>query len=197
VRNRVARLLLSGPTAETELHRLAHRVREDLLARDVISSVDVENLPDREMTVAVERPDLYRYGLTFGEIASSARRGVDRIAGGLLRSDRGEFLLEAGRRPATAGEFGQVPIRRGERGDIVFIHFRDVVGTVPQFNEAFVDEGNFDTVAAVRTLHDVGFEGAVIPDHVPEMVGDDDWRHRGRGFTVGYLRGVIDAVASD
>ncbi|WP_313692490.1 mannonate dehydratase [Halorarum halobium] len=84
-----------------------------------------------------------------------------------------------------------------ERDQIVFIHFRDVVGTVPEFNETFVDEGNFDTAEAVRTLDDVGFEGAVIPDHVPKMEGDDDWRHRARGFTVGYLRGVVDTVRGE
>ncbi|WP_424000248.1 mannonate dehydratase [Haloarcula salina] len=84
--------------------------------------------------------------------------------------------------------------RFAERDEIVFIHFRDVVGTVPKFNETFVDQGNFDTVEAIETLDDVGFEGAVIPDHVPKMEGDDDWRHRARGFTVGYLRGVVDTV---
>ncbi|WP_435102672.1 mannonate dehydratase [Halarchaeum sp. P4] len=89
-------------------------------------------------------------------------------------------------------------IRRfGERDDIVFVHFRDVVGTVPKFHETFVDEGNFETPEAVRALHDVGFDGAIIPDHVPEMTGDDDWRHRARGFTVGYLRGVVDTVRSE
>jgi mannonate dehydratase len=85
----------------------------------------------------------------------------------------------------------------GERDQIVFVHFRDVVGTVPKFHETFVDEGNFDTVEAVRALYDVGFDGAVLPDHVPEMVDDTDWRHRGRGFTVGYLRGVIDTVRNE
>ncbi|WP_222912925.1 mannonate dehydratase [Natrinema sp. SYSU A 869] len=89
-------------------------------------------------------------------------------------------------------------IRRfGERDQIVFIHFRDVVGTVPKFHETFVDTGNFDTATVVRTLRDIGFDGAVIPDHVPKMEGDDDWRHRARGFTVGYLRGVIDTVQSE
>ncbi|GAA0283373.1 mannonate dehydratase [Halobacterium noricense] len=86
-------------------------------------------------------------------------------------------------------------IRRfGERDEIVFIHFRDVIGTVPRFHETFVDRGNFDTTAVIRTLYDVGYDGPVIPDHVPKMEGDDDWRHRARGFTVGYLRGVIDTV---
>lgn len=82
-------------------------------------------------------------------------------------------------------------------GEIVFVHFRDVVGTVPQFHETYVDDGNFEPADAVRALCDAGFEGVVIPDHVPKMDGDDDWRHRARGFTVGYLRGVIETVRSE
>ncbi|SEP25467.1 mannonate dehydratase [Halogranum amylolyticum] len=93
------------------------------------------------------------------------------------------------------GEDANAVVRRFAEDDkIVFIHFRDVVGTVPKFNETFVDEGNFNTTEVVETLDDVGFDGVVIPDHVPKMEGDDDWRHRARGFTIGYLRGVVDSV---
>lgn len=60
--------------------------------------------------------------------------------------------------------------RFGERDQIVFVHFRDVVGAVPIFHETFVDDGNFDTVEVVRTLQDIGYEGAVIPDHIPEWL---------------------------
>lgn len=88
----------------------------------------------------------------------------------------------------------QVIRRFRERDEIVFIHFRDVVGTVPSFHETFVDEGNFDTPTVVKTLAEIGYDGVVIPDHVPLLEGDTDWRHRGRGYTVGYLRGVIDTV---
>jgi mannonate dehydratase len=96
------------------------------------------------------------------------------------------------------GEDAPEIIRRfGESDDIVFVHFRDVAGSMPTFNETFVDEGNFETAEAVRALYDVGFDGAVIPDHVPEMVGDDDWRSRARGFTIGYLRGVVDTVRTE
>jgi len=96
------------------------------------------------------------------------------------------------------GEDVPAVIRRfGERDDIVFVHFRDIVGSVPRFHETFVDRGNFETSEAVRALADVGFDGVCIPDHVPEMVDDTDWRHRARGFTVGYLRGVVDTVASE
>ena len=81
-----------------------------------------------------------------------------------------------------------------DRDEIVFVHFRDVAGTVPRFHETFVDEGNFDTAAVIRTLYDIGYDGVIIPDHVPQMEGDSDWRHRARGFTIGYLRGAIDTA---
>lgn len=86
-------------------------------------------------------------------------------------------------------------IRRfGERDQIVFVHFRDVEGTVPSFHETFVDEGNFDEYDAMRALADVGFEGALLPDHVPGMKGDTQWGHRANAYTAGYLRGLITAI---
>jgi mannonate dehydratase len=97
---------------------------------------------------------------------------------------------------SQAGADVESVIRRfGERDEIVFVHFRDVVGTMPAFHETFVDCGNFDPLGAMRTLDAVGFDGAVLPDHVPEMEGDTDWRHRGRGYTIGYLRATADAAS--
>jgi len=85
----------------------------------------------------------------------------------------------------------------GEREEIVFVHFRDVVGAVPSFHETFVDEGSFDEYEVVRTLRDVGFTGALLPDHVPRMEGDTDWNHRSRAYTAGYLRGLLTAADHD
>lgn len=115
----------------------------------------------------------------------------------LVPSDNHGLKLCLGCFSQMGADVHEVLRRFGERDQIVFIHFRDVVGTMPKFHETFVDEGNFDTADVVRTLYDVGYDGVVIPDHVPEMVGDDDWRHRARSFTVGYLRGVVDTVETE
>lgn len=81
--------------------------------------------------------------------------------------------------------------RFGKNNNIVFVHFRDVVGTAEDFHETFVDCGNFNERSAMQALERVGFDGIVIPDHVPNMIGDTDWGHRARGYTAGYLRGII------
>ncbi|UHQ98516.1 mannonate dehydratase (plasmid) [Natrinema zhouii] len=79
--------------------------------------------------------------------------------------------------------------------EIVYVHFRDVVGTVPRFHETFVDDadGNFDEYEVMRALDEVGFTGVMTPDHVPLMEGETDWEFGstlGRSYTVGYLKGM-------
>jgi mannonate dehydratase len=94
---------------------------------------------------------------------------------------------------AEMGEDVPTAIRRlGE--DLVFVHFRNVSGTVPSFTETFVDAGDIDPFAAMATLREVGFEGPVLLDHVPEIEGDTAWRHCARAYTTGYLRCLVEAT---
>jgi mannonate dehydratase len=85
----------------------------------------------------------------------------------------------------------------GERDELFYVHFRDVEGTVPEFKETFVDEGNYDEYEILKLLDEVGFDGMMIPDHTPHLAGDTDWEHRGRAFTVGYLRGMLKAMRAE
>ena len=81
-----------------------------------------------------------------------------------------------------------------ERGEIAYVHFRDVRGAVPAFEEVFLGEGNVDVVQAMLTLKRVGFDGFFIDDHVPHMVDDTQWGHRGRALATGYIQGLVNAV---
>jgi mannonate dehydratase len=89
-----------------------------------------------------------------------------------------------------------VAIRRfGTAGKICYVHFRDVQGVVPAFQECFLGEGNVDVVAAMRTLYEVGFDGFIIDDHVPQLIDDTTWGHRGRAHATGYLQALVAAVS--
>lgn len=79
----------------------------------------------------------------------------------------------------------------GPRGRILYVHFRDVQGTVPTFQECFIGEGNFDPASAMLALQRSGFNGFLLDDHVPHMDGDTTWNHRGRAHAVGYMQGLI------
>lgn len=81
---------------------------------------------------------------------------------------------------------------------IRYVHFRDVRGTPAAFTETFHDNGPTDMAAAIRAYREVGFTGPIRPDHVPQLVGEDDgepgYTTKGRLFAWGYLRGLIQAT---
>jgi mannonate dehydratase len=81
---------------------------------------------------------------------------------------------------------------------INYVHFRDVRGTAEAFTEAFQDNGKTDMAAAMRAYREVGFDGPIRPDHVPQLVGEDGgepgYTMLGRLFAYGYIRGLIQAT---
>lgn len=83
-------------------------------------------------------------------------------------------------------------------GRIFYVHFRDVRSTVPHFSECFLGEGNLNPARVLKRLSNSGFDGFVIDDHVPAMLGDvDTWGDtssaaycsRGRAHAIGICRG--------
>jgi mannonate dehydratase len=111
----------------------------------------------------------------------------------LVPSDNHGLKLCLGCFSQMGADVAEVVRTFGRRDEIVFVHFRDVVGTMPCFHETFVDDeaSNFDEYQVMTVLDDVGFDGVIVPDHVPVVEGDTDWGHRARGFTAGYLRGLF------
>ena len=83
----------------------------------------------------------------------------------------------------------------GPKGRILYVHFRDVQGEVPNFQECFIGEGNYDPAEVMLLLKRNGFTGFVLDDHVPHMDGDTDWNHRGRAHAIGYMQGLLRSLA--
>ena len=61
----------------------------------------------------------------------------------------------------------------GGRGKILGIHFRGVTSPLPSFVETFPDEGYLDLYQVMKALRKVRYSGTVVPDHVPELTGDE------------------------
>jgi mannonate dehydratase len=79
-----------------------------------------------------------------------------------------------------------------ERDRISYVHFRFVQGEVPCFNECFIDEGSVDPFDVIATLRDANFTEFLITDHVPKVVDDTPWGHRGRAYAIGYMKALVD-----
>jgi mannonate dehydratase len=86
--------------------------------------------------------------------------------------------------------------KHAQRGSIAYVHFRNVRGAVPQYQEEFVDSGDVDPVRALRTYYDCGYRGVLIPDHAPAVDCGAPWE-AGMAHAVGFLRGAIATLTSD
>lgn len=91
------------------------------------------------------------------------------------------------------GDVYQAIEHYGRQGRIAYVHFRNVRGKVPRYQEVFVDEGDLDMLRAIRILREVGYDGVIIPDHTPEMSCAAPW-HAGMAFALGYMRAAIQTT---
>jgi mannonate dehydratase len=80
----------------------------------------------------------------------------------------------------------------GSRGKIFKVHLRNVTAPLPEgFVETYLDDGYGDMEAVMRALHEVQFDGLVISDHVPHMVGG---RYASEALAVGYMKGLLREI---
>jgi len=74
------------------------------------------------------------------------------------------------------------------------IHFRNVSAPLPRFVETFMDNGYYDMYKIMKSLVDVGFDGIVILDHSPSMVGGT-YSQTAYGF--GYMRALLNRANAE
>ena len=120
--------------------------------------------------------------------------GLDRLLGRYDEPGVG-LLFCLGTIYESRADLGMAIRQFGERGKLFCVHFRNVRGTIPRFEEVFQDEGDFDSAAQMRVLHEVGYDGYVMPDHHPGVLGDTADNDMSRAWCVGYLRALIQATA--
>ncbi len=104
---------------------------------------------------------------------------------------QGNFRLMTDDVPRAIRQFG-------EQGKIYFVHFRDVRGTPEAFVETFHDEGQTNMLECMRAYRDIGFEGVLRSDHVPQLEGDTSdvpaYSRDARLQAIGYITGLREAA---
>ncbi len=81
----------------------------------------------------------------------------------------------------------------GSRGKIFNVHFRNIKGGFLDFQETFPDDGDVDMLRALRVYKEVGYDGMIMPDHVPHIEGDTGGA-QAFAFAFGYIQALIQVV---
>jgi mannonate dehydratase len=79
------------------------------------------------------------------------------------------------------------------RKKIFQVHFRNIKGGFLKFQETFPDDGDVDMLRALRAYREAGYDGMVMPDHVPQ-IGVTEGSAKAFAFAFGYIRAAIQAV---
>ena len=171
------------PISETELWQRYEWFLREILPVAEECGVRMALHPDDPPTTAlrgaarlVNHPDKYQRMI---DLVPSRASALECCLGSLQEMPDGD-VYAAVDRYARAGRIG-------------YVHFRNVRGTVPHYQEVFVDEGDLDMLRVVRTLHDAKYDGVLIPDHTPEMTCAAPW-HAGMAFALGYMRACLQSV---
>jgi mannonate dehydratase len=81
----------------------------------------------------------------------------------------------------------------GRRKKIFNVHFRNIRGGRNKFVETFPDEGDVDMSRALQVYQEVGYDGMLMPDHVPSHP-DDPQALQGFAFCYGHINGLLQAL---
>jgi len=84
----------------------------------------------------------------------------------------------------------------GSRGKIFNVHFRNIRGGFLNFQETFIDDGDLDMLRAMRVYKEIGYDGMLMPDHVPKIPGDTAGL-QAFAFSFGYIKALIAAVSAE
>jgi mannonate dehydratase len=117
------------------------------------------------------------------EIANSPNVGICLCCG---------TWLEGGRK--LTGKDPEEMIRHFGAQKIWKIHFRNVSAPLPHFVETFMDDGYYDMYKIMKALRDVNFDGIMILDHSPTMIGG---RYVQTAYGVGYMKALLNRANAE
>jgi mannonate dehydratase len=81
----------------------------------------------------------------------------------------------------------------GTRKKIFNVHFRNIHGARDSFEERLPDTGDIDFVKAMKLYKELGYDGMMMPDHVPKSPDDPEER-QALAYCYGYIKALIQSA---
>jgi len=132
-------IAIAADMDERTLFEFAERVRNDLLAFDEITQVEVRGIRNPEISVEVPQERLRALNLTLDDIARSIRLAARDVPGGEVRTEGGEVLLRSAGRRFYASEYYDIPVVAGRSGT------RIRLGDIATITDGFEDVDRYSS----------------------------------------------------
>ena len=155
----VISVVVSAAMNERDLRRIGEKVRDDILALNGISQVELKGVRPYEISIEISEQQLKRYGLSFAEISRAINRSSLNVSAGTIKSKGGDILLSSRGQAYSQGDFEKIIIRSSEQGA------RLQLGDIATISDGFM-EGNLASIyqgqpAVMIDITRVGNENAI------------------------------------
>ncbi|MCG8602324.1 MAG: efflux RND transporter permease subunit [Verrucomicrobiales bacterium] len=183
----VITVAVTGDLSDTELLRVAERVRDDLMDMDGISHAEVKGERPLEISIEADQERLRSYGLGFQDLSNAIQRSSVDLSAGSIQSSSGNLSLRTRGQAYTAEQFAQIPIRAANGADVLLGEVARVTDgfeegqMMVRFNDEpalMVEVMRFDMESAIEIaglVHDyVDSAGERFPDGINLYAWDDE-----------------------
>ena len=189
VRNRVAKLILSGDSNYADLAKIMRKVRQDLLEFENISIIDLEDIRQSKIEISVPSHNLEKYDITFSQINSLITQQSGQLPGGLLKTQEGNVLITSDEQRETSEGFKNIVILSNSDG--AEIKLKDIA-TISDNRYSHEYQASFDNKPAVSIdIYRIGDQNIIdiseslniyiasaqLPDNMQLHVWQDDSKH--------------------
>lgn len=84
-----------------------------------------------------------------------------------------------------------------ENKKVFCVHFRNVSGCVPCFEETLIEDGYMDMYQVMRQFVACGYDGLMCVDHVPEYVASCGGKDSSAAYSLGYIKALLKCAETE
>ncbi|MCY4655314.1 MAG: efflux RND transporter permease subunit [Gammaproteobacteria bacterium] len=128
---------ISGDVDEVSLRELTEQIRNELLALDGVSYVELNGVRPYEISIQIPERNLREHGLTMDEIAAVIRQWSITLSGGSIKSEGGTIRVRAIGQAYTGEEFENITLRTRADGSTLRL------GDIATVNDGFVESQSY------------------------------------------------------
>ncbi|GAB2679146.1 efflux RND transporter permease subunit [Aliiglaciecola aliphaticivorans] len=180
----VITVAVTAPYSEKEVREYAENVRDDLLAIDGITQVEMDGIRDYEIAIELSLDKIRELELTINQVSDIIDNNSVDVSAGNLRTESGDILIRSKGQAYRKDEFAAIPIKTNPDGSI--IRLDDIANILDGFEETPVRTRFNGQQGAFIEVYRIGQQSAIeVADKVKEYV-DEHQQGLPQGFNLTY-----------
>ena len=136
-KSEVVKMMLYGDVSRKELKKYTNQVYDYLSNNKKLGSIEIKGLSDSAIYIEVPQHRLSKYEIGIRDIAKKIQNWVMDSPSGVVRSEKGDILLQVDEGREIASEYGDIPIMYSEVGSSLPLK------NIASITEGLVDNSNY------------------------------------------------------